>query len=147
MSDYHVMNFSASTQKRNEKGILKIESAVDVTTTDSNGDTQETLLRRSYLKSSKRLLTEIRDEDGIPRIETLKGLVFPASELLSIINNSEADIEHVYIEFCHHWELSKKDEFSLMITGLDGQDKRIKTENGESRVYEFAQSCPTRCPR
>ena len=144
MPNYQFMNFNKSTERKDIKGLSKIEIAVDIYTPNDNGDTEETLLRRSYLNDPKRLLTETKNPDGTPRIETLKGLIFPASELAKVIGNSEENIQSVYIEFCHHGELSGKDEFSLMITGLKENDIRVKEENGESRVYEFAQSSPPR---
>lgn len=148
MPNEHVMIFTNPQERTKIKGLKKIDRDVDLDTLiRDTGKTEESLLRQSYLNHGKRLMTEYKDEAGNTVRDTLKGLIFPATEIAKIINNQDAQIASVYIEFCHHGELSGKDEFSIMITGLDVNDRRIKKEDGESRVYEFAQSCPTRCPK
>lgn len=148
MSNYQVLNFRDLRGRSPELVELeKKASPVDGEIIGSSGFTDEQLLRNSYLLHPKRLFTMVKDAEGTPKLETLNGVIFPASELASIINNKETTISSVYIEFCHHGFLSSKDEFSVMITGLDINDYRVRSENGQSRIYEFAQSCPTRCPK
>lgn len=149
MSNFNLINFKndSKTGRVGIDGIFRNTTSVNTVDKDDVNESEEDKLRNSYLRHSKRLLTETLDENGNPEIKTLKGVVFPAEEIAKVLNNSSNEIKSVFFEFCHHGLLSGKDEFSIMITGLDVNDKRIKEENGESRVYEFAQSCPNRCPK
>jgi hypothetical protein len=110
--------------------------------------TLEQILTGDYDIHPKRLVTLVEKPGQPPRIETLKGLIFPVKEIREVINNLEHLITSVYFEFCvfKHETDSTKDKFSLIMTGLDKNDQKIRTEFGEVRVYEFAASCPDRCP-
>ncbi|NVK63490.1 MAG: hypothetical protein HWE22_02840 [Flavobacteriales bacterium] len=171
MSDLREINFRRSFSEFEERvkkdkinldqlsrkeRILKRKSAVDIfTLRPPINRTDEDLLRLGYEDHPKALKTYQRDsngrvvlnEQGEPILSELKGVVFPADEFRELLEN-KTHIKYVYLEFCNHRFLDgEKDEFSIMITGLDDDYFRVKEEDGESRVYEFAQSCPDRCPK
>lgn len=154
MSEFHVMNFASHSSREDgkNKALGSTKSNAEKMPNriiDSTGLTLEETLKKAYLNHPKRLMTEVTRGD-VTSTETLEGLIFPASELLELLTNQETDVKSLYIEFCHHDKPSTepfaKAGFSFILTGLDENDTRVRTEKEEVRVYEFAQSCPSRCP-